>query len=574
MIGKITMSFRVPGRSFTELCEPCQKKESKTVATVYCESCDEFQCERCSNAHKIYNVMKTHKLMEAYKHTRQLVGLNLCDIHNQEIKFYCEEDDQLCCGTCAFLDHRKCDTVEDIDTYARISSLSTDDLAENLIHLQNTAIRYQNHIQDQLKDLNSQDEKIEGRIHALQYKVNEMFDTLLQNVVKEGNNVNEEINIAITEKQRKCRTMYAEIEDILKYLDMLASRCTLENMFLAHHKFAELYSMYSKKLEDLSSNTDSFNFEVTFGNKLFDASARGSDNDFANIKVLVRRNCQEYTAVPRALSFERMASIELKMKGDEKSIPFYHGMDFLLDGRLIAADNKNKKLVIFDKKLEEIGKYKLHENPCDLSAYKEDEIAVIYLGGNYIQMYCVTKSNTIFHIRTIMTQSSISSICKRNDSSFILGCYREDRFVKSVSLDGEEKYFDTDLPPQDCLKQRILSCSYFEKQNIIVTVDVDNKRVLFYNLQSKGKVEVNDDQIKMPRCSTIGPFGCVYIICKSGDIAQMSPLGQVLSRQNTKLFFPAVLCISKDNTCFAVSGTYGVGNTMSDGYLKMFKFIK
>lgn len=283
------MSLYVPGRRVSrpsELCETCEKKEIRTNATVYCEMCDEFQCEACSKAHQLYSIMENHTVVKASENRRHLVGLNLCDEHEQEIRFFCEEDDELCCGTCAFLNHRNCATVEDIDVYARMASQSTGHLIGTICEIQDTAMSRKIQLEEQAKNLQSHVETELGRIDELQTKVDELFGDMLQNVVKNGKEVSEEIKSAVTARQSDCRTLYADIEVLVNIADNVLNKISLESMFIVQNILADIYNMRSAKLKDIRSDMVSFNFDVSFEEKLLEF--QNSGNDFANLKVLVK----------------------------------------------------------------------------------------------------------------------------------------------------------------------------------------------------------------------------------------------------------------------------------------------
>jgi hypothetical protein len=86
------------------VCQPCFSKDKQTVADKFCSTCNEFQCTECSNVHNVLAILRTHKLVNANEAvTKQnsfdMKGLDRCNQHKKIIKFFCEDENQLCCST-------------------------------------------------------------------------------------------------------------------------------------------------------------------------------------------------------------------------------------------------------------------------------------------------------------------------------------------------------------------------------------------------------------------------------------------------------------------------------------------
>jgi hypothetical protein len=113
----------VPGLVETILCQPCLNNDKQAPAEKFCSTCGEFQCLDCSNVHFKHDYLKSHKLLNANaarmkQGSFDMKGLDQCDQHQEVLKFFCEDDYQLCCSTCAIVDHRKCHNVVEIQKVA------------------------------------------------------------------------------------------------------------------------------------------------------------------------------------------------------------------------------------------------------------------------------------------------------------------------------------------------------------------------------------------------------------------------------------------------------------------------
>ncbi|XP_045202623.2 uncharacterized protein LOC123556090 [Mercenaria mercenaria] len=329
------MCSNVPGRVAPATCEPCKLNSASTVATVFCATCDEFQC---NEAHEIYTGMKNHELMKASESRRHLVGLKLCDEHKNDLRFFCEVDNKLCCGMCAFTEHRTCKNVAEIGTYARLLSHDTDTLIDAMCNFfQSTVTSYRSILEKKTKDLLYHVERIPECIDALQANINENLDDILQNVVKEANGVMEKKGMTITERKRKCKMLYSEIQDLLINIDQIIERGTSDQKFITQHKLVEIYEGYLEKVKYLASSIDSLDFKL-------DLEIGTSKKYLGHLYTFITKEMMTNEEELQGTAIENVASRDLKKSEDDVTVSFYLGIDFLLDGRLIAADNKNKRI--------------------------------------------------------------------------------------------------------------------------------------------------------------------------------------------------------------------------------------
>jgi hypothetical protein len=109
----------VSGRVKETLCQPCLNNNKQTTAEKFCPTCNEFQCLDCANVHNTHVFLKSHKLVNANEAKRKqgsfdMKGLDKCDQHQKVLEFFCEDENQLCCSTCAILNHRKCHSIVEI----------------------------------------------------------------------------------------------------------------------------------------------------------------------------------------------------------------------------------------------------------------------------------------------------------------------------------------------------------------------------------------------------------------------------------------------------------------------------
>ena len=89
-------------------CGNCDERKS---LEFYCSDCNFFLCEDCAGGHKKWKVLSGHyvkeigkfKLCDAQDYARRS---SVCKLHNDEVRFYCEQCVICICRDCAILDHR------------------------------------------------------------------------------------------------------------------------------------------------------------------------------------------------------------------------------------------------------------------------------------------------------------------------------------------------------------------------------------------------------------------------------------------------------------------------------------
>jgi len=90
-------------------CGNCDERRSKKY---YCYDCNCFLCEDCAGLHRKWKDFGGHRFKEIRTFESSDVqdyvrrAVNVCDQHNDELRYYCEQCTACLCRDCAFLEHR------------------------------------------------------------------------------------------------------------------------------------------------------------------------------------------------------------------------------------------------------------------------------------------------------------------------------------------------------------------------------------------------------------------------------------------------------------------------------------
>ncbi|XP_045159202.2 uncharacterized protein LOC123524767 [Mercenaria mercenaria] len=103
-------------------CTMCERKGRCIEAEKYCVECQDYYCLRCVNVHGDVPSLSRHNIFDKGQfpsesvHERPGTGKALplvlterCNIHTHHfVDMYCQNHDDVGCGTCMALDHRSC----------------------------------------------------------------------------------------------------------------------------------------------------------------------------------------------------------------------------------------------------------------------------------------------------------------------------------------------------------------------------------------------------------------------------------------------------------------------------------
>ncbi|XP_045202664.2 uncharacterized protein LOC123556126 [Mercenaria mercenaria] len=553
-------SDAVPGRIGQLLCHPCSRKDLQTTADVFCSECDEFQCNECSKAHTVYAFMKNHKLVNATKVKSKptsfdMKGMDICEKHGKLLEFFCEDENQLCCSTCAILNHRSCRSVVEVPSIAGKSRTPGSLLKRQLEEAQSIGRKIVNQIESSKEQLSLDIKAIFSEIKRMRNDMNKLFDDLEVYVTRETDVFQAEVMNKLTNKQFNCEKNIADITKSLEVVDTALQNGTPSQQFIVSQKMKkqadELHRDVDNDYHNLEIATVSFEFDETIILPPLPIS------DYVPGKLTLNyalpKTKKSVAPVDPIVKLTKIISIDLKQTGDDVEEPIYKGLDFLPDGRLVAVDYNNKKCLIYNEKLEKVGSFQLSYLPRSVATVSEDEVAITSGGKYQIDFLRVSKSNDITFIRACKVSTKYESICLKDEEHFAIGTIDDARLVRIVSLLGEEKDFSINFPNKDCSLPAFM-CSYIMNTDKLILTDRHEHTVYIYDIAANTKVVVKDNKIKEPLDVAVGPSDCILVCSnETHSIVQISSTGQVLSSYKLDLYYPYRVCISKDKSIIAVT---------------------
>ncbi|XP_060593823.1 uncharacterized protein LOC132748268 [Ruditapes philippinarum] len=545
----------VPGRVEEILCKPCLNKDKYSVADKFCSACNEYQCTDCLNVHNMLPILKSHKLVnvsevKTKQGTFDMKGLDQCDQHHKLLEFFCEDDDQLCCSTCAIVDHRKCHSVVEVQKIAgkftsQGSSLKGkwQEVKENAKYVVKTIVSSIGQVQLDAKE-------IPGTIRQMRDRVIEMFEDLETSVVKKVEDFKTETIEKLNKKQSRNEGYIADATQNLDTINNVYKNGTSVQQFIVEKKMQEdsknLFTKVNAECQNLETVLISFEFDDKLNMSLLPTSTYVPGHLTLKLEPLE-------TASPMKLT--PVISIDLKQNEDEPNEPLYAGLDFLPDGRLVAVDSNNKKCLVYNENLEKVGSYQFSYKPRDLAAVSNEDVVVT--SGEFYKMdfLKISDNNKISLNRTCQVKTKYRSICLKDEDQFVAGTFDDVRHVRIVSFSGEEDDFNVNFPNKKYI-ERASTCTYIKSAHKIVLTDRYENVVYIYDIKTNTKVVVKYDQIQEPRDVAVGPSDTILVCCEmTQSIVQISQIGKILSIYKIDMKYPWQICVSRCNSFCAVTNS-------------------
>ncbi|XP_060556260.1 E3 ubiquitin-protein ligase TRIM71-like [Ruditapes philippinarum] len=567
--SKIGEDDEVPGRVKEHLCQPCLSKDKETVADKFCSNCNEFQCNDCSNVHNVLAILKNHKLVsvkeaDVARISFKMKALDLCDQHQHSFEFFCEDEKKLCCSKCAIVNHRKCHSVVEIEKIAGNITSPISILGETLKEAKEAAESVARHIRSSKDQLAEDIKEIHVQIRRMRDEVMKMFADLEDSVNKRAETLQKETLENLTKKQTQNEKHLADVTSCLETIESIFKNGTPVQKYIAEQKMESKANALCRNIKGeykkLETVNISFHFEETI--KLPPLSI----TEYVPGQLLLKSTRQrDVNSVNMAMKLTPVSSIDLKKTGDDIDEPFYTGIDFLPDGRLVAVDNRNKKCLVYNEKLEKVGSFQLPNKPLSVVVVSEEEVAITSGTRYNIEFLHVSKCNEITSSRTCKVKTNYYSICLKDDRQFVVGTYDEPRPVRIVSLTGEEHDFKDNFPNKT-YSIDTSDCTYIKSSDKVVITSRDEHTVFIYDIKTDTRVVVKDDQIQLPCGAAVGPSDTILVCCrKTNTIVQISQRGQILSSYKINMEMPYKVCVSRDKSFLVVTNSF-------NGNMKMQKF--
>ncbi|XP_060577127.1 uncharacterized protein LOC132734410 [Ruditapes philippinarum] len=528
------------------MCQPCLSKDKKTVAEKFCLTCNEFQCIDCSDVHNVLAVFKSHKLLNVKE-----ANATRCDKHQKVLDLFCEDENKLCCSTCAIVDHRKCHSVVEVEEIAGKMTSPSSNLEEILQEAKNNAEDIARYIITSKYQLVQDVKEVRVKVRRMRDKVMRMFNDLEVSIVKRAKSLQEETLGYLDKKQSQIEKHLANVAAYLETVNGIYKNGTQTQKFIAEQKMYNEVNFVCRNVNEECQNFQTITISFDFDEQL--TLPPRSITDFVPGQLTLKYQEREsVNAVNKVMTLTQVSSIQLKKTGDDSRETFITGIDFLPDGKLVAVDHYNKKILVYNEELEKVGSYQLSYTPQSVVTVSEDEVAITS-GKEYIKdILRVSKANEISSVRKCKVTTKYDCICLKDDNQFVVGTIDYQIPVEIIPLTGESYNFSMNFPNK-AYPVNASACTYIRSSDKVVLTDRSEHTVYIYDVKTGTRVVVKDDLIMEPRGVAIGPSDTILVCCKGTDsIVELSQTGQILSSHKIDMKYPYRACVARDKSFLVV----------------------
>ncbi|KAJ3425985.1 pep-cterm sorting domain-containing protein [Anaeramoeba flamelloides] len=249
----MTLNFPIQPKNKKEKtiwCDVCLKEDNKKVeAKVYCQNCEENQCENCNLVHKsrrfrnhVRTDLKQAKTTDDQDQDPADSNDNFtekCPIHQKsKLSRYCKNCQKLICDECGFehINHETISFDQSMDFYQELikeqkqcTQNHFERINENLEQLNNSE-----------KGMKSNKEKILGEISNFYLKQKKLLDLLEQNEIKLTNDFFEQISSIMKIEKQKINNSKSTTQKILNEFKKLETNINQSNSIGFFKLFSEM----------------------------------------------------------------------------------------------------------------------------------------------------------------------------------------------------------------------------------------------------------------------------------------------------------------------------------------------
>lgn len=547
---------QVPGRQEI-YCHPCKKKNKDSVAELFCKTCRQYQCEKCSKGHDIYDFMSGHDIVpaeeaNAIKPRLDLKGMDMCKDHNKRFEVFCSDHDMLCCNTCVHVSHGSCSNMHDIAGITE--QTDTSDVELEVVKLQESANNLIAVLEETKRSTPDKPHSLLDYIDEIKATVINKLD-YLKMITSEQFKQEKSILIPVLDKNLlTARVVKSELQQKKEILKTAKESGTAKQNFIVSKITKAHMTQYERALADQKAKS----YQIL-----------KADLDLASIKIDKEPIDFLSPEVNKAAQLKLVTWVNLNKGQDDTGIPLYSAMDFLPDGRLVVVDTENYKMYVKDKNIENIGMFKFKKKPFCLTVVSEKEVAVTTGNSFRLAFFNVSKTNQISLTRTIKASTSYVSISLMNETTFLVSTFDDKRPLRMITLTGEKKDFD-DLPENKYGFGQSRS-TYIRNKGVAVLTDKSANTVYMYNVENEGitkKHILKHGSIKQPRTVCEGYSDNLFLCSEAtNNIVQVALSGKVIGIHKIDSN-PYTVCVSTDGKALAVTNGLGF-----DRKLQLFRIL-
>ena len=226
-------------------CNICEGFGKTTPAKYFCKECRQNQCDQCKAFHSMMATTKGHTVVNigdlSLEVTRMtnLGSIELCPEHDDKrVGFYCEDDNVLCCISCALSKHRRCENVIEV---AKLGQQMRDgntptQLDTQMEELETTLWKIGTIVAENASDLETEAEDIPRKMAKIRNQVIAIMNKRVASVTSKCGQLKNECTKEMDNTITSIHSIEAAITTARSQLQFLLKHGTETQIFIVLHK--------------------------------------------------------------------------------------------------------------------------------------------------------------------------------------------------------------------------------------------------------------------------------------------------------------------------------------------------
>ncbi|KAL3887911.1 hypothetical protein ACJMK2_000296 [Sinanodonta woodiana] len=259
-------------RDGENLCDLCLNRNRKNSATSYCRDCNRTMCGMCKECHgdipstNHHTVTDLNTKCEINEARPNLSFIEMCPIHSDKhIEFFCSDHYKLCCATCGFLEHRKCDNITSIKDMIKSYDLKTK--SRELESILNNLHGYLKDSIDKVvttgTSVANDKKSILQKIQIAKLQLNSKIKKLEASLIADIEGKHKEENLNIHSLEARGHSLITAIDSDRTHLDLtmkygseVQKLITLHKLEQNQHRYVETIDSYRENVTDVQFTFD------------------------------------------------------------------------------------------------------------------------------------------------------------------------------------------------------------------------------------------------------------------------------------------------------------------------------
>ena len=577
-------------------CSQCKYVDKFIKSEVYCSTCQDSFCGKCSEALHSFKILRDHAIIDIKvdgeketikKQAVQLLQTFLtCSLHSEKtVEFFCQDDETFCCVNCVTTKHLGCKNIASLKEL-----IEKDDDSEpcenNAAKLVGSLSKLNNHIKSIVNLIKEKDaetkkasEKLALEFQGIKEKVIRLLDAVEEQIAQDSKALTKAISIKSLDEIDLLNAITSEI-DVVKYLvGTLIPKLPSDSAMVCCKKAKVTLQGLERQVLERGSRFETEELKLKI-EKEFNSIINLGPNETEQI-VSVESTAKSFP-IPRLNEKFLLREGQVNVVGEKNNCiseispgdkPRYNSLTFLPDDSLVLTDSYYGICLLVDADSQPADSINFGINEVtDQSHIDENFIHSAYLPNGLIAISILYQHKICFVSSSNgKLEKECEILCKHNPTT-IHGLRNGDLCVLwerpsafgIISICGgsyqEKVYFEKDTNGKMINHIRRMAIDE-DRHHVIISYPKGGRKakqgtiIDAYDFDGNKVFENNLYELKDPRGIALDTDGNIYICDRSlGGIHVLSPKGLFIKMiQEGCPKWPLGIGFSKSMNMFAVT---------------------